>query len=52
MSRQTRATQIQGEGKAPVGLAIAVTNTKRGAVDLALYAKYKLFIIGFDLFPK
>jgi phosphatidylglycerol lysyltransferase len=34
-----------------VDLAIAVTNTKRGTVDLALYAKYKRFIIAFNLFP-
>jgi phosphatidylglycerol lysyltransferase len=34
-----------------VDLAIAITNTKRGAVDLVLYAKYKLFIIAFNLFP-
>jgi phosphatidylglycerol lysyltransferase len=34
-----------------VDLAIAITNTKRGTVDLVLYAKYKLFIIAFTLFP-
>ncbi|MDR3296405.1 MAG: phosphatidylglycerol lysyltransferase domain-containing protein [Clostridiales Family XIII bacterium] len=34
-----------------VDLAIAVTTAKRGSVDLALYAKYKLFIISFNLFP-
>jgi len=39
-------------GVSLVDLAITVTNTKRGSVDLALYAKYKRFIIAFNLFPQ
>jgi phosphatidylglycerol lysyltransferase len=34
-----------------VSLAITITNTKRGSADVALYIKYKLFIITFTLFP-
>jgi lysylphosphatidylglycerol synthetase-like protein (DUF2156 family) len=32
--------------------AIAITTTKRSAGGIGLYVRYKLFIIGFTLFPK